>query len=281
MSEWFIHDPGAGRVGPLDVADVRERFRSRRIGPDTLVWRDGMREWQPLSHMIEELGLLGIRQDTSLPPPVPPSSPIAANTRFADAPGGSTAASSTTARAAGASARGAGQGAGRGERPKSNGCLIAAIILGVAGLVLLLVVAAIAIPAYREYRDKVRAAQAAMGPTFDRERMAATEALSRELVIRSMREFYIANGNACPEELEFEKIQIRHRSLSGDENGWFTITPDTPGDRHCAYRVSFLGLGPEVKDKTVRYDVRLDGGTVDVACRNVDLPAGFAPPDCP
>lgn len=267
MSEWFIHDPGAGRVGPLDVADVRERFRSRRIGPDTLVWRDGMREWQPLSHMIEELGLLGIRQDTSLPPPVPPTSSIAANARFADAPG--------------ACGRGAGQGTGRAERPKSNGCLIAAVILGVAGLILLLVVAAIAIPAYREYRDKVRATQAAMGPTFDRDRMADTEALSRELVIRAMREFYVANGNVCPEDLEFEKIQIRYHSLSGNENGWFTITPDTPGDRHCAYRVSFLGLGPEVKDKTVRYDVRLDGGAVDVACRNVDLPAGFTPPDCP
>jgi hypothetical protein len=42
-----------------------------------------------------------------------------------------------------------------------------------------------------------------------------------------------------------------------------------------------MGLGAEVKGRTVQYDATVAAdGRVDLYCRNIDLPAGFAPPRC-
>ncbi|MFK3647978.1 GYF domain-containing protein [Lysobacter enzymogenes] len=65
MTNWYYHDPSQGRVGPIDGDAVREHFRAGRIQRDTLVWREGLREWQPLQRLENELGL-GVT-----PPPLP------------------------------------------------------------------------------------------------------------------------------------------------------------------------------------------------------------------
>ena len=51
---------------------MRKRYRDRRIQRDTLVWHPGLREWQPLAGMAEELELDSVQPDASLPPPLPP-----------------------------------------------------------------------------------------------------------------------------------------------------------------------------------------------------------------
>ncbi len=46
--EWYFAEANE-RLGPLDDAEFQSLRVSGRIGPDTLVWRSGMADWQPLS----------------------------------------------------------------------------------------------------------------------------------------------------------------------------------------------------------------------------------------
>ena len=271
MTDWYYHEPGQGRVGPLSADEMRQRYRQRQIARDTLAWHEGLREWQPVERLIEELGLSGVKPDASLPPPVP-SRPAAA-----------TASHAGPMRAA--------------APPPSNrtGCVIIAIVLGVVGLFLVGILAAIALAAYPqnvELSNAARTGQAAPPAetppstvhekiyTFDAGRMADTDTLARELVTVAMREFYAANGNTCPDTFEFETLQVRHSRYQGNEEGWFGIEPAEPGGSQCAYAVRFFGLGPEVLDKTLRYEVNISGDEVAIVCRNQTLPSGHLPPHC-
>lgn len=268
MTDWYYHAPGQGRVGPLSVEQMRQCYRERRITRETLAWHDGLREWQPVDRMIEELGLSGVEPDASLPPPMPP-------------------------RPAAATASHAGPMRPSAAPPPSNrsGCIIAIVVLGIVGLVVLAILAAIALPAYQDYVKRSKAAQAAQsGPpaqlpqkvyTFDAGRMADTDALARELVTVAMREFYVANGNTCPDTYEFEKMMVRYPRYQGSEDsGWFGIDPARPEGGQCAYEVRFYGLGPDVQDKTVHYEVNMAGEDVEIVCRNRTLPDGHLPPNC-
>jgi type IV pilus assembly protein PilA len=140
--DWFYHDPGQGRVGPFSADELRNRYRDRRIQLDTLVWREGMREWQPLDRMGEELDLLSVKPDTRVPPPLPPGTP--APTAFVSAPAASQA---------------AGYGAPRMPPPRKgmSGCLIALIVCAVLAVPVVGILAAIAVPAYNDYvvRSKI------------------------------------------------------------------------------------------------------------------------------
>jgi GYF domain 2 len=273
MTDWYYHEPGQGRVGPLSADEMRQRYRQRRIARDTLAWHEGLREWQPVERLIEELGLSGVKPDASLPPPVP-SRPAAA-----------TASHAGPMRAA--------------AQPPSNrtGCIIAAIVIAVLGLFAVGILAAIALPAYQDYVKRSKAAQQGQAAppdasslpqkapqkihTFDAERMAKTDALARELVTVAMREFYAANGNVCPDTFEFERVQVRYPRYQGNEDdGWFGIDPAQPNGSQCAYSVRFFGLGPEVLDKTLRYEVNISGDEVAIVCRNQTLPSGYLPPHC-
>jgi hypothetical protein len=212
--------------------------------------------------------------DTSLPPPSPPR------------PAAATASHAGPMRAAAAP-------------PPSNrtGCIIAVIAIGVLGLFALGILAAIALPAYQDYVKRSKAAQSGQAAppsagsqpqkalqkvyVFDAERMAKTDALARELVTVTMREFYAANGNVCPDTPEFEKMMVRYPRYQGSEDGgWFGIDPANSNGSQCAYGVRFYGLGPEVQDKTLRYEVNIAGDAVTIVCRNNDLPSGFLPPNC-
>ena len=43
---WYYLEDGETR-GPLAAAQLKRLFQSGQLGPDTLVWRQGMRDWQP------------------------------------------------------------------------------------------------------------------------------------------------------------------------------------------------------------------------------------------
>ena len=271
MTDWYYHQPGQGRIGPLSADEMRTRYRQRRIARDTLAWHEGLREWQPVARLIEELGLSGVQPDASLPPPVP-------------------------MRPAAATASHAGPMRATAPPPsKRSGCLIAAVVVGFFGLVVLAILAAIALPAYQRYVERSKAAQTSQAAppgttppqtmpqkagSFDAKRMAETDMLSRDLVTAAMREFYAANGNVCPDTLEFEKMMVRTPRYQGNENGWVAIDQANPDGSQCAYTVSFFGLGPEVLGKTLRYEVNTAGDEVNIVCRNQSLPSGFLPPRC-
>lgn len=261
MTDWYYHAPGQGRVGPLSADEMRRRYRDRTIVLDTLAWHEGLREWQPLERLIEELGLTGVQPDMTKPPPPPPPRP-----------------------AAGMASHAARANVAMAPPPsKRNGCLIALLVVGVLGLVLMAILAAIALPAYQDYVKRAKAAQIRQtggDGTFDAARLNRAEGWARELVTASMRASYAANGNQCPEDYEFDQVLVRNKHLAGDEDGWATLAPMSPTAGACAYRVEFHGLGPETKGHAVQYEVLLDGDDVRISCHNLDMPVGAIPSRC-
>ena len=57
MSEWYYADARRERHGPVEAGIIRDKFRSGELDDASLVWCEGMHQWQPLSAMAEELQL--------------------------------------------------------------------------------------------------------------------------------------------------------------------------------------------------------------------------------
>ena len=123
MSDWYYSAGNDQRQGPLSSDDLVARFRHGHIGLDTLVWRDGLAQWQTLGDFAAELGLTN-NAGAPLPPPLPPSRPASA---IYAAP----------VQAA----------------PKSSlsGCMIALIVAVALAVPMVAILAAIALPAYQDY----------------------------------------------------------------------------------------------------------------------------------
>jgi len=263
MTDWYYHAPGQGRVGPLSADDMRRLYRERKIVRDTLAWHEGLREWQPLERLIEELGLTGVQPDLSKPPPPPPP-PQAATASHATRPTVPI------------------------EAPPSNraGCIIALVVGGIAAMVMLAILAAIALPAYQDYVRRAKEAQqgqtapGASPGVYDADRMQDADAIARELMQAAMREFYVANNGVCPDDFEFDRLMVRSPRLQGSQDGWVVLSPATPQSGVCAYTGSFRGLGPEVADRKVQYELSIAGDEVGIDCRNLDVPVELLPPDC-
>ena len=70
-TEWFV-GIGDAQVGPMPVAEVKRRWESSELGPDSLVWCAGMADWTPLSSVAE------LAAAVSPPPrPAPEPAPVA------------------------------------------------------------------------------------------------------------------------------------------------------------------------------------------------------------
>jgi type IV pilus assembly protein PilA len=148
MSDWYYATVDGQRCGPLPAADLRALALAGTIGAQTLVWRDGMAQWRPLHERAAELEL------PALPPPLPAS---AATSRPAAPP----------------------------PREGMTGLLVAILVVG-GGLVLVAIVgimAAIALPAYNDYVQRAKVAEALAQP-----------AAMKPAVV----EFLEANGH-CPD----------------------------------------------------------------------------------
>ncbi len=70
MQQWYYAD-GGERQGPVATETLADLFRRGRLRRDSLVWRDGLAEWQALEKHFDELGL-------AAPPPPPVASAAAA-----------------------------------------------------------------------------------------------------------------------------------------------------------------------------------------------------------
>lgn len=55
MTQWYYSDNERNRHGPLDDAAMIGRHRDGELGPDTLVWRDGLSQWRPWREVAGEL----------------------------------------------------------------------------------------------------------------------------------------------------------------------------------------------------------------------------------
>ena len=155
MSDWYYSAGNDQRQGPLSSDDLVAQFRHGRIGRDTLVWRDGQAQWQPLGEFAAELGLAN-EAGAPLPPPLPSSPPGSCCYASAAQPA-----------------------------PKSglSGCMIALIVAAVVAVPMVAILAAIALPAYQDYtlRARTSAALVEAAPL----KPSITEYLSRERVCPS------------------------------------------------------------------------------------------------
>jgi GYF domain 2 len=66
MSDWHYLDGSGSKTGPLSLAQMEALAKSEKIDRNTHVWKQGMKEWQPL----RETELSSIFAE-NLPPPVP------------------------------------------------------------------------------------------------------------------------------------------------------------------------------------------------------------------
>lgn len=148
MRDWYYSAGNEQRQGPLSTEDLVALFRQGGVGLDTLVWRDGQSQWQPLADFAAELGLVGA-SGAPLPPPLP-ARPALGNPRAAAPP------------------------------PKSgmSGCLIAAIIIAVLAIPAIAILAAITLPAYQDYTK--RAKVASVLPAAEPHKSAVVAYLDRE-----------------------------------------------------------------------------------------------------
>lgn len=57
MIQWYYADHQRQRHGPVEGADIRALYQRGQLTDQTLVWREGMSEWQALDTMATELDL--------------------------------------------------------------------------------------------------------------------------------------------------------------------------------------------------------------------------------
>jgi type IV pilus assembly protein PilA len=148
MSEWYYSAGADQRQGPLDTDGLIALFRQGRIGLDTLVWRDGQAQWQPLADFAAELGLAGGAGNTIPPPLPPPRQPFVHPPVSAPSKSG------------------------------MSGCMIAIIVAAVLAIPVVGILAAIALPAYNDYTLRARVASAL--PVAEPAKAALVAHLSRE-----------------------------------------------------------------------------------------------------
>ncbi|MET0813648.1 MAG: pilin [Pseudoxanthomonas sp.] len=148
MSDWYYSAAHDQRQGPVPADELVALFRHRRIGLDTLVWRDGQSQWQPLGDFAMELGLSD-GSGQAVPPPLPPA-------RHAPTPHTVSAP----------------------PRSGLSGCMIAIIVAVVLLVPILGILAAIALPAYNDYMMRSKVAMAL--PVAEPLKLAVTSHLARE-----------------------------------------------------------------------------------------------------
>lgn len=57
MTQWYYADTANERQGPVSADALRALFGEQRLGAASLIWREGLAGWQPLSMFAGELGL--------------------------------------------------------------------------------------------------------------------------------------------------------------------------------------------------------------------------------
>jgi len=53
---WYVRPPSGGQYGPATADIMRNWISEGRISPDTLVWREGWRDWQEAGEVFPQLG---------------------------------------------------------------------------------------------------------------------------------------------------------------------------------------------------------------------------------
>jgi type IV pilus assembly protein PilA len=246
MTDWYYHDPSQGRVGPHTADDLRARFRDRRIQHDTLVWHAGLREWQPLSNLVVELDLAGVRPDASVPPPLPAVMPRASR------PG---AASSGAMRHQDA------RRASSTQKGGLSGCAIVALVVAALTVPAVGILAAIAVPAYRDYVVRSKTYSSVYGAA---------------VAIQPHVDAWSRSTGRCPTTADMAPIvQQLSRSMPRTTLRFGAVE----GER-CSFEFTLGGIAPATDGKTWLFVAYEGDEGPEWDCSGGDLPAKFRPPAC-
>src|SRR3546814_2640497 len=55
MTQWYYSDYERNRHGPVEAADLAALHADGQLDPATLVWREGMAQWQPWHTVMAEV----------------------------------------------------------------------------------------------------------------------------------------------------------------------------------------------------------------------------------
>ncbi|WP_269789889.1 GYF domain-containing protein [Stenotrophomonas sp. Iso1] len=146
MSQWFYAESNRERRGPVPSEDIAALFRAGQLSADTLVWREGAGDWQPLRNVAGELDLHELAHSPSaagpagMPPLPPPLHPLPRS-----------------------------HAAMPSRKPATSGWVVFAAIAAVMGVALLTIgglLAAVAVPAYQQYvlRSRIAAVETQLAP---------------------------------------------------------------------------------------------------------------------
>ncbi|KQY54862.1 GYF domain-containing protein [Lysobacter sp. Root494] len=250
MIDWYYHDPGEGRIGPLSAEELRKRFQDRRIQRDTLVWHHGLREWQPLERMAPDIGLETLQIDTTRPPPLPANTPAPAPIP--------THASITTPRSKYSRAP------LRDKRTLPTTAIVL-IVAGVLGIPALLVLGSMTLSGYRDYAQRATRLGSMDGLANGLKQVAGDYALRTGRCLR----------NDDPRVVNLRN-EIRQR-FSADVR-FATI------DGGCAFEVAINarkpGGGTPLDGRTLRYEGYRDGNEFAWECSGGTLAEEDRPHEC-
>lgn len=192
MSEWF-HAEGSRQLGPVSRGEIEALFTAGRISLQTLVWRDGMVNWQPLQSVADEFELVEraspppLTEAPASVPPLPPAPPV---TRTPQPPAATPVAM---------------------PRKGLSGCAIFAIIGGALLLVLVpigAILAAIALPAYNDYVVRAK----------------VTDAVIAAQMLKAQVETFVADEGRCPTSADAgfpEREGLKAQGISSLQLGRF------------------------------------------------------------
>jgi uncharacterized RDD family membrane protein YckC len=148
MENWYYADAERQRQGPLSADELAQRFHQGRLRLDTLVWRDGLAEWQPLRDFTAELALHQTPAETFYTPvepaaagtPVGPAAPVFGESSEAAGGGGSPYAPPSAALTSDEAFYGGGEVVYAGFWKRVAAYVIDAMVIGVATQIVQLVV---------------------------------------------------------------------------------------------------------------------------------------------
>lgn len=72
QTQWYYGDQHGRQSGPLSREEFLRVIERDHLPPDTLVWRDGLAQWQPLASLMAELAPPAAPAVPTTPPPPPP-----------------------------------------------------------------------------------------------------------------------------------------------------------------------------------------------------------------
>jgi type IV pilus assembly protein PilA len=243
MIDWYYHAPGEGRVGPLSADELRTRYQDRLVQRDTLVWHQGLPEWQPLERMAAEIGIARMQQDAAFPPPLPNASAATPTPTIRTAPRGKYSRAPL-----------------RQKKTLSTGAiaLIAIAAIAIPGVMLM---ASVMLPAYKDYARRATS-------------LGAVEGLSNGL--KQVVADHATRTGRCPDDEDARLGQLRreiHTRFSMDVR--FASTGDG-----CAFEVAINADGEPIDGKALRFEGRAGPDGFAWECRGGDMPEAYRPNEC-